>query len=256
MEEFINTVDPDKFRRTNYVWNSLMLNDPWSVGYVTTLIESRQFINKEEWEAFYYEMGEVRIAELQSLPPATIEDLNNELLIKTNRQQISQLEPDIININTLNGRTKADFEKKGRILFDNVVSIIPDITLEECVESVRYRVICETWNGIIIRERNTIKTLEREFPDHIFEKKDGDFDYHYAVDYEMKRASELVCGIQVKPKSYTFNTPYLNKARSANQTKNSEYTRRFGKPVFDIISKGSGEIQNPEVIEKIKALTE
>lgn len=256
MEEFVNTLDPEKFRRTNGMWNDLMLNDPWSVGYVSTLIELKQFRTKEEWEAFYYEMGDYRTKQLQRLPPSTIEILNDEQLIRTNRQKVDQLSVDLKNHNTQNGRTKPELAKKGKILYDNVNTNIPNITLEDCTECVRFRVICETWNGIIIRERNTINTLERMFPDHIFEKKDGDFDHHYAVDYEMKRASEIVCGIQIKPKSYTFSTPYLNKARVANQNKNAEYTQRFGKPVFDIISKGSGEIQNPEVIKKINALTE
>ncbi|MGD0343128.1 MAG: MjaI family restriction endonuclease, partial [Bacteroidales bacterium] len=144
--------------------------------------------------------------------------------------------------------------KKGKILFENVKSSIPDITIEECIECVRYRVICETWNGIIIRERNTINTLKGVFPDLIFVKKDGVFDHHYAVDYEIMKDSELICGIQIKPKSYTFSTPYLNKARSANQKKNAEYSEKFGKPVFDVISKGSGEVQNPGVLLNIKAL--
>ena len=50
MEEFVNTIDLQKFASTNGAWNDLMLNDPWSVGYVTTLIELKQFKTKEEWE--------------------------------------------------------------------------------------------------------------------------------------------------------------------------------------------------------------
>jgi len=242
MGEFVNTLDPEKFRRTNGMWNELMLNDPWSVGY--------------EWESFYYELGDYRTKQLQKLPTPTVEVLNNEQLIRTNRQQVDQLDYDLKNHNTQNGRTKAELVKKGKILYDNVKTSIPSITLEECIECVRFRVICETWNGIIVRERNTIMTLSGIFPNYTFEKKDGDFDHHYAVDYEMKKESEIICGIQIKPKSYTFSTPYLNKARIANQAKNAEYTRKLSKPVFDVISKGNGEIQNPEVIKEIKSLTE
>lgn len=256
MEEFINTLNPEKFRRTNGMWNSLMLNDPWSVGYVSTLIELKQFKNKEEWEAFYYEMGDYRTKQLQKVPASTVAVLNDEQLILTNRQKVAELSLDLKNHNTQNGRTKAELAKKGKILYDNVITSIPGITLEECIECVRFRVICETWNGIIVRERNTIKTLQGIFTNYTFEKKDGDFDHHYAVDYDMKKDSEIICGIQIKPKSYTFSTPYLNKAKSANQIKNAEYTLKFGKPVFDVISKGNGEIQNPEVIDEIKLLTE
>ena len=50
MDEFVLTIDKDKFRSTNAKWNELMLNDPWSVGYVSTLIEAANWKNKEEWE--------------------------------------------------------------------------------------------------------------------------------------------------------------------------------------------------------------
>ena len=40
MDEFVLKIDENKFRSTNDTWNRLMLNDPWSVGYVSTLIET------------------------------------------------------------------------------------------------------------------------------------------------------------------------------------------------------------------------
>lgn len=54
MDEFILSIDKEKFRSTNAKWNKLMLNDPWSVGYVSTLIETANWKNKEEWETTYY----------------------------------------------------------------------------------------------------------------------------------------------------------------------------------------------------------
>lgn len=56
MDEFILPIDIEKFRSTNAMWNNLMLNDPWSVGYVSTLIELQEWKSKEEWEAkaYYY----------------------------------------------------------------------------------------------------------------------------------------------------------------------------------------------------------
>ena len=50
MDEFVLSIDKDKFRSTNAKWNELMLNDPWSVGYVSTLIEAANWKCKEEWE--------------------------------------------------------------------------------------------------------------------------------------------------------------------------------------------------------------
>ena len=60
MDEFVLSIDKEKFRSTNAEWNNLMLNAPWSVGYVSTLIELHSWHSKEEWERFYYESGEKR----------------------------------------------------------------------------------------------------------------------------------------------------------------------------------------------------
>lgn len=62
MDEFVLSIDKDKFRSTNAKWNELMLNDPWSVGYVSTLIEAADWKSKEEWEETYYASGKVRNA--------------------------------------------------------------------------------------------------------------------------------------------------------------------------------------------------
>jgi hypothetical protein len=52
MDEFVLCIDENKFRSTNEKWNELMLNDPWSVGYVSTLIETVAWKTKEEWEQY------------------------------------------------------------------------------------------------------------------------------------------------------------------------------------------------------------
>lgn len=62
MDEFKLPIDEAKFRSTNGMWNRLMLNDPWSVGYVSTLIELQEWESKEQWEEFYYANGEQRNA--------------------------------------------------------------------------------------------------------------------------------------------------------------------------------------------------
>ena len=75
--EYILTIDAEKFRSTNAPWNNLMLNDPWSVGYVTTLIELVPFEKKEDWENFYYESGqkrELEIAKLSTDLQSTVND--------------------------------------------------------------------------------------------------------------------------------------------------------------------------------------
>ena len=254
MDEFVNTIDPNKFRRTNGPWNELMLNDPWSVGYVTTLIELKSFQSKEDWEAFYYKMGQYRLKKISSLEIETQQVLKNEQLISTNKSYINGLSGNLKNLNTQNGRTKEELNNKGKILFNFIKVKNPDISLSDCQEAVRFRVICETWNGVILREHNTIKTLKGEFPQLEFLKKDGQFDHKYAVDYELINQGSLICGIQIKPKSYTFDKLYLKKAKIANLRKNERYFQDYKCKVLNVIADQKGRINNKIVINEIKGL--
>jgi hypothetical protein len=249
--EFINTVDLDKFRATNAHWNNLLLNDPWSVGYVSTLIEMQNFSSKEAWEQFYYDSGALRNEQISKCSEWDKQLLNDSGLKYTNPNKIYGLSWDLKNLNFQYGRTEVQMAEKGKILFDFVSSQNINISLEECVESVRFRTICETWNGIILREKNTIEVLKKQFPKLTFEKTSGEFDHKFAVDYELKLSEKLVCGIQIKPKSYLGNAPYLKKAQQANKYKNAEYIKSFGKPVMDIISQLNGVILNPEIVQII-----
>jgi len=254
MDEFINSLDTARFESTNGLWNDLMLNDPWSVGYVTTLIEMETFNDKEQWESYYYESGERRNSEISKLSNELKEKINDEQLVLKNKREIYNMSWDLKNLNFNFGRTRQQIANKGAILFQHAKSRGISITEEECVEAVRFRTICQTWNGVVIREKNTIRTLKSKFPNVDYVSTNGDFDYKYAVDYELKFSDNLICGIQIKPKSYLGNAPYLKKAQSANTRKNQEYKNEFGKPVFNVISKTNGEIINNEVIGKISEL--
>ena len=125
------------------------------------------------------------------------------------------------------------------------------ISEEECIECVRFRTICETWNGIIIRERNTVGHLKKIFPEVEFLKTEGAFDHQYAVDYELSHNGNVFCAIQIKPKSYTYNAAYVNRARESNARKNQLYFEKYNKHVIDIISRSNGEIENTKAISQI-----
>ncbi len=250
MCEFINSLDAEKFRLTNSKWNDLRLNDPWSVGYVSTLIESVSFSSKEDWENFYYKSGMER-NELLSQHTQEIQNKLNDFMLKyKNPSEIGSLDWQLKNLNFKYGRTKNQLAQKGEILHRGINRSL-NISINECIEAVRFRTICETWNGIIIRERNTIIVLKHIFQNIEFKKVDGSFDHKYAVDYELFIESNLICGIQIKPESYTRNVSYINKARIANQYKNKLYEKDFVKNVYDVISRSDGAITNPSVIDNI-----
>lgn len=251
MDEFILPIDADKFRSTNQTWNDLMLNDPWSVGYVTTLIVFEEFANKEDWEAFYYKSGGQRNQQIQNLNNEQQAIIKDEQLVLKNGPKVKQLPWDLKNLNFQFGRTEEQLREKGQLLFEAVKNNGFNLTVEECFQCIRFRVICETWNGVILREINTIKTLKRLLPKADFRKVDGEFDHKYAVDYEVFKNEHLVYGLQIKPESYTRNAPYIVKARFANQKKNQLYSSQFGVPVFDIIASIGGNIINQEVIKNL-----
>ena len=249
--EYILTIDAEKFRSTNAPWNNLMLNDPWSVGYVTTLIELVPFEKKEDWENFYYESGQKRELEIAKLSTDLQSTVNDEALIRVNKNEVNQLSWDLKNLNTQYGRTKERLEKKGLILFNEVKNNGLGLTLEDCIECVRFRVICETWNGVIVRERNTVQNLLKQFPNTEFRKVSGEMDHTFAVDYELYKNGVLTSAIQIKPQSYTLNAPYIQKARNANKYKNQEYLKKFGVQVYDVISDSKGNIVNADVLKNL-----
>lgn len=251
MEEFVLNMDAIKFRSTNATWNNLLLNDPWSVGYVTTLIELVPFVKKEDWEAFYYESGQERELALSKLKPEIQNIVNDESLIRLNRTTVSQLSWDLKNLNTQYGRTIEILQKKGQILYEAVKNNGLGLTVDECFKCVRFRVICETWNGVIVRERNTIEKLKKSFPDSEFRKVSGKMDHTYAVDYEVYKNDKLSVAIQIKPQSYTWNAPYIQKARTANKYKNEEYFNKFNVRVFNVISDSKGNIVNSEILKSL-----
>lgn len=144
----------------------------------------------------------------------------------------------------LHGRSKEHLASIGKILYENL-PVNCNFTLVECIECVRFRVICETWNGIVIRETNTIKTLTNVFENFTFEKTSGVIDNDYAVDYEVLYKLKLACGIQIKPTSYEeSNAEHLERARRINSLKNKKYSEKFDVPVFNIISQLDGSVSS------------
>jgi hypothetical protein len=173
MDEFINLLPTGRFESTNALWNELMLNDPWSVGYVTTLIETAEFRTKEEWETFYYQSGNIRNTQLLTLDAASRNLLNNEQLVYRNKSEVTRLDWRLKNLNYQFGRTREQLHQKGAILYQAAQQQRLPITEAECAEAVRFRTICQTWNGVVVRERKAIVLLQQQLPQIQFIKTAG-----------------------------------------------------------------------------------
>jgi len=255
MDEFLNPVPPALFRATNGPWNALRLNAPWSVGYVASLIESRPFAEKTGWRDFYYESGAERLRLLAALPEADRLLLTDFRLALTDPVRIRCLPAALKTLNFDFGRTRDELAEKARLLCQGMETSDTPLSLDQAVACVRFRVVGETWNGVVLRERATVATLQRLMPGLRFEKTPGDFDHRYAVDYQLFREGTLLGGIQIKPASYAAsNAPYLVTARRANRAKNEAYQRDFGAPVFDVLASTNGELLNPAVLDRLRAL--
>lgn len=232
-------IPKQKLAYTNKLWNELKLNSPMNVGYVSNLIESRTFETKEEWRDFYYESGRKRLEEMKRL------GIDRRNIHDSRYKKLA----------TSYGRTVEELRELGKIMYQALQEQGNplNITYRECVYLVKYRVMGETWNGIVMRERNTIQTLQQQFPEYIFQPTTGEDDYKYAVDYEVYLNNQLVAGLQIKPLSYqNSKLSAVKTVKKANELKNQAYTEKFQVPVLYVYSSGKGFIYNQEVLEELK----
>jgi hypothetical protein len=253
VELFENKVDALKFKSTNYLWNRLRLNHPWTVGYVSSLIESKPFSTKEEWKEYYYRSGEER---LKIIHQQCTEEQKKSLFDFKNPNPF--LPKELKTLNLYYGRTEEELNKVGEYMYEKILEEGNPyhITLGECIYMVKFRVIGETWNGIIMREQNTIKTLKKAFPTLSFKKVDGEKDFKYAIDYELYEGEKLLCAIQIKPISYKKGySKEIVRAKMANEAKNNKYREDFHADVFYIYSDSRGNIENTEVLSQIRYLS-
>lgn len=248
MDIFINEIPKEKFSSTNELWNKLGLNKAWSVGYATTLIKQKKFKNKEEWYSYYFQSGEDRLKEINQLDKEKIDLLNS-------KSQSTDKELNKLNFNY--GRTKQEIAQKGVILYNAILKEgnPHGLTENECKYIAYYRVVCETWNGVIGREtatkENVIKHFNQKGYEISFIDTSGAFDYAYGVDFEVYYEGSIVCGLQIKPESYKSNKSYLEIAKKINENKNAKYKAKFGRNVHYIYASHSGYISNKEILDTI-----
>ncbi|WP_415286208.1 hypothetical protein [Clostridium perfringens] len=251
MDVFENKVNPDKFRYTNKIWNDLELNKPWSLGMLSRLINLRRFNSKEEWKEFYFFSGQKRLELIKK------KDIFVKSILTQRIQPKASLDNQYISTNYNYGRTEEELKYKGFILYEEILKKGNPlkITLQECIYMVLFRTIGETWNGIVQRERNTIKILEKEFKEFNgvrFVKTNGSKDTLYEVDYDVYFKGKIIAGLQIKPKSYLSLEDAELKA--LNMAKNGEYKNLYGADVIYIYSDFNGTIGNLESIKNLREI--
>lgn len=131
------------------------------------------------------------------------------------------------------------------------------IDLQIAKQYVFYRVIGQTWNGMIT-EINIINEMESYFRTITFMKADYEKDEQFFTDWEafnMKGKKKLLFGIQIKPISYQkMSTPYQLKAKENHKRQAKEYTEKFGVPHF-VVYYENRKVHNPqELYDKIDTM--
>ena len=221
---------------------------------MTTIIENCPCISKQEWVDYYYDTGIQRHEAIAKLDKHTADKLQNRLLKETDPESYQYMKYELKSLNYNHGRRKEDLHYKSEVLHHHAKKQIANLSIEDAIAAVQHRVIGETWNGIIIREKNTVAAIQKLFPSIRLHKTTGTEDHKFAVDYGVCLNDNLICGIQIKPKSYTYNTPYILKAKAANAMKNQLYSDTYGVPVIDVISDYHGKILNGNCLVQIREL--
>lgn len=223
------------FKYTNAPWNDLGLNQGSSVGLMFKIMENHKFDTFEEWEDHYFKTGEIR-REIIQKNPGMVRD---------------------VNLNKSHGRTKEELKFIALKLYKHLEKTGNPykLTLDDCYLHVYVRVLDETYLGTE-RENRTIEYLKNTLNGYDILKTDPETDSKYAVDCEVYKGNELVCGIQVKSVRYKKdNSDILKRTKRFNTDKNNRYTEKNDSPVFYCYYDNQSPLSNTDVLTNIRQLS-
>ena len=117
---------------------------------------------------------------------------------------------------------------------------------------VRFRVLGQTWNGMMT-ELRIIDELQDEL-NLDFRKTPYEIDEQYFTDWEAYQG-KLLFGIQIKPISYKMmSTPYQLKAKENHNKQRDEYKARFKVPHIIIYYKDGKIYDKERVLDQINTI--
>lgn len=244
------------YRESIPIWNMLKLNQSYSIGSLKYLFKECNSQIRKNWENFYYESGQKRKTLLKKLPKEKrelIEDFTLPQRYKYHEIE-EMLTPEELELNTKYGRTKDDLRKIASF-FRNELQKEPkfkNLNGQTVFEYVVLRVIHETYLGFQ-REWNTIHFLEENYPQLKFLPASHEKDIVYAIDCEVFKDGQLICGLQIKSSQYNRSrNSHMNKVRKMNNYKNYCYKKEFNVPVYYVYSSRQGIVENRFVLEQLE----
>lgn len=215
-------IAPEKEKLLNPVVGRFNMTSQNMVGTVTELILKKDFKNIQEWEEFYYISGKER----------------------QDKEKKVKIGPDLTKLKREYGRTEEELEEIGKKLYEKVREF-NKISEEDCINCIKQYVIDNTWEGIMEREKNTMKKLENEHLIKGFQKTSGDVDAYYSVDFEIIINNKKI-GLQIKPPSY------MGHDKADIREQNEQKQKKYAGKVFTVLSDKDGTILNPEIVLRIK----
>lgn len=244
-------VTTDILKITNEIWNLLSLNSPWNVGLTSYLIRQKEFSSFDDWKSYYYSSGEERFKILLALPIEirTALMFRSEYCGKLIHSSLSKY----AKLNKYYGRTSSELHYKASILQQAVKVHSNRLLSSEVVFKIlEYRILGETWNGLYLRESNVVRKLRMIYKSVEISAVPADMDYDYGIDYIIHQDDKWLCALQIKPLSYRSNATYVQKAQSANSSKNQKFIEHHNRPVFTLLATESGDIEENKEYDSLK----
>ncbi len=235
-------VSQKELARTNEIWNRCKINHPWSIGYTSSLIKHSLYNSFSEWLTYYFESGEERDLLVDALHNYDHHHwLRQFEAVHDNLHVIYNLPKSIQTLNFEYGRSWEFIDLRVRYFLYHLKLSNIHISQRLGTKIFLQRVLIDTWNGHV-REYNTIQRLYLLYPQCAFKSSTPWSDFNHAIDYTIHCHNRLLGALQIKPASYRSNAVYVKKAQAINKKKNEKYSKRYGVPVWTIISNEDGTI--------------
>lgn len=134
-----------------------------------------------------------------------------------------------------------------------LVSVINEITEEDCINYIKELVIDRTYDGYV-REIKTIYEQLQEILRVKISPASDEWDRLYNVDFYIEINGKYL-GLQIKPVSQVSSIPEIFKEKGIQHNTHIKFKDKYGGKVFYIYSYKSGDkkiIANTEVIKEIQ----
>ena len=247
MDLFINYLPKNIYKFLNSIWTDMHYGSPHIIGLLFSMVEETAYPSWKKWEEHYYLSGNQRIELLQRLS----EDFK-ERALNPGRFSKKEISWPIYEVNYFHGRTKNEVFNIAKSLHNNSHRSFPDldISFSETLEFVRFKIIGEPWNQLLIRYTRTVSELRNMVPQIQIKRAKIEFVKNYGFQGLITKNDKPRAGIQVKSAGWLKQFNLLRNQIRNSEEKVNAYKEEFGTEVFTFFSRLDGFIVNSEESKK------